>query len=317
MYFNVIAAVTRPVKLKWNRWSGELRLTGILTVFIYIILLSYSFFYRRAPTQSVVIVVSPNDKNIDIKSLNGAEETKLYKIFKRADTTADNKLSLKELTWIIHRQVMKHIQDSLRNNFKNFFAMDTSNKNGLVEWSEYSENKFKGLDRSSRNVKELIAEAKAGWSEAARSNPDSLNIDEYLGFTHPESSHSILSQSSEESLRKYDEDGDDKISEKEFLNPFADEANNNPPNERQDLFRNVLDSNADGFADKREILMYLDPKSSHWSVEEAKKLHSELDVNQDSLIAWDELISKLDLVYKSKILNPEISLHDSSLHSSL
>ena len=31
-------------------------------------------------------------------------------------------------------------------------------------------------------------------SEAARSNPDALNIDEFLAFTHPESSHSILAQ---------------------------------------------------------------------------------------------------------------------------
>ena len=31
-----------------------------------------------------------------------------------------------------------------------------------------------------RIVKEKLAAAKAAWSEAARSNPDSLNIDEFL-----------------------------------------------------------------------------------------------------------------------------------------
>lgn len=36
---------------------------------------------------------------------------------------------------------------------------------------------------------ELIARDKASWSEAARSDPDTLTLDEFLAFRHPESSH--------------------------------------------------------------------------------------------------------------------------------
>ena len=39
------------------------------------------------------------------------------------------------------------------------------------------------------SVAELIARDKASWSEAARSDPDSLTLDEFLAFRHPESSH--------------------------------------------------------------------------------------------------------------------------------
>ena len=46
-----------------------------------------------------------------------------------------------------------------------------------------------GEQPTDRIVKEKLAAAKAAWSEAARSNPDSLNIDEFLvGFL----SHFIL-----------------------------------------------------------------------------------------------------------------------------
>ena len=71
-----------------------------------------------------------------------------------------------------------------------------------MEWEEWlaqfyhDHNLQKGQDLSNteRSVKEKLAAAKASWSEAARSNPDALNIDEFLAFTHPESSHSILAQ---------------------------------------------------------------------------------------------------------------------------
>lgn len=39
---------------------------------------------------------------------------------------------------------------------------------------------------------ELIARDKASWSEAARTDPDSLTLDEFLAFRHPESSHTTI-----------------------------------------------------------------------------------------------------------------------------
>ena len=43
-------------------------------------------------------------------------------------------------------------------------------------------------------AKVKLASAKASWAEAARTNGDALNIDEFLAFTHPESSHSLMAQ---------------------------------------------------------------------------------------------------------------------------
>lgn len=38
-------------------------------------------------------------------------------------------------------------------------------------------------------ILEIISRDRASWSEAARSDPDSLTLDEFLAFRHPESSH--------------------------------------------------------------------------------------------------------------------------------
>ena len=41
---------------------------------------------------------------------------------------------------------------------------------------------------------------KAAWSEAARDDPDTLSLDEFLAFRHPESSHASILATVEEVL---------------------------------------------------------------------------------------------------------------------
>jgi hypothetical protein len=46
---------------------------------------------------------------------------------------------------------------------------------------------------------------RARWAEAARNDPDRLALDEFLAFTHPESSHRALLQMVEELFEKFGE----------------------------------------------------------------------------------------------------------------
>lgn len=57
---------------------------------------------------------------------------------------------------------------------------------------------------------------KASWMEAARSNPDFLTLDEFLAFTHPESSAANQLALVEELYDKLDRDGDEFLTENEF-----------------------------------------------------------------------------------------------------
>ena len=101
-------------------------------------------------------------------------------------------------------------------NPRNFFSLDKITHNGQVEWEEWLARFYKDHDiekdaELQRGHKEKLAAAKAAWSEAARSNPDALNLDEFLGFMHPESSHSGLAQQLEDMLTRHDLDGDGVI----------------------------------------------------------------------------------------------------------
>lgn len=57
---------------------------------------------------------------------------------------------------------------------------------------------------------------KAAWSEAVHSNPEGLTIDEFLTFTHPESSTTKMLALVEDLYEKFDCDGDEILTEDEF-----------------------------------------------------------------------------------------------------
>ena len=70
-----------------------------------------------------------------------------------------------------------------------------------------------------------MAAAKAAWGEAARSDPEKLNIDEFLTFTHPEFSHPLIIQDSEATLGLLDADGDDVLSRDEYTKMASNKVN--------------------------------------------------------------------------------------------
>ena len=66
-----------------------------------------------------------------------------------------------------------------------------------------------------RNLKEAIMRDRARWSEAARTDPEKLALDEFLAFTHPESSHRALLQMVEDLFEKF---GNNAMFKSLFLN---------------------------------------------------------------------------------------------------
>ena len=162
--------------------------------------------------------------------LTEEERRILKKSFKSADFDNNKLLTESEMAMAINRETKQHImvrydnisyrifyvfitilllQKAMRNNFKVFFSLDKIHKNGQIDWDEYYQyftrtrmgledgdiRRLEADPRSvSREVREALAEVKAAWSEAARTNPDAVNIDEFLGLEHPESSHSLLTQ---------------------------------------------------------------------------------------------------------------------------
>ena len=248
-------------------------------------------------------------------AISGIDDGVIRKLFKRADTTADRYLSPKELAWAVSIQVDRHLQAALRGNFKKFFALDKINHNGQVEWNEWLAHfkaniasQFEG-EMSSRRAKEKLAAAKAAWSEAARTNGDALNIDEFLAFTHPESSHSMLAQTAEETFGRFDADSDNKMTLEEYLNePFA-ELDDDEKIERESEFKEGMDANKDGIVIKRELLNFLNPKHPYKHVQEAKRIMDIADADNDGQLTIDEVLDKISDLSDSKWVSPERAFH--------
>jgi len=196
-----------------------------------------------------------------------------------------------------------------------FFALDKINPNGQVEWDEWLQN-LKNTEASkvsggmnSRKMKVKVAAAKAAWSEAARSNPDALNIDEFLSFTHPESSHSWLAQNAEEIFGRHDADGDGQITETEYINDPFEEMQEEEKEEKRKEFREGIDDNKDGIVTKREMLAYLDPKHPFRAAKEAQKIIDTADTDGDGMLRVDEFIKVVDEFMDSKWVSPEKAFH--------
>ncbi|XP_067005126.1 45 kDa calcium-binding protein [Anabrus simplex] len=255
----------------------------------------------------------------------------LESIFHKADIDSNGLLSLVELADWINAKIQEHINQALQENFGLFTAIDTNPRNGMVSWEEYHnyfllqkglskeyadnhDKKHKGLERS---MKETIMRDRASWSEAARSDPDHLTLDEFLAFRHPESSHATILTLVEELFDKFDRDGDELLTEDEFSS-LPTEADNEQDSEtlkqgeeeRRREFRDVIDQDGNGKADRKELLMYIDPKNPRHAREEAETLMVLSDVNHDGQLSLPEILNKMDLFLGSKMVDTARSFHD-------
>ena len=195
---------------------------------------------------------------------------------------------------------------SLRSNMKTFFALDKKNPNGLVEWDEWVEYTTSGVsaeERSNRAFKEKIAEAMARWSEAARSNPTALNIDEFLSFTHPEFSSPLVLQSVEEILAYGDKDKDGKMTEDEFLARGA--IWSQTKRELRQWEFKFLDANHDGYVTKEELFPLADAKTSFWAARTARAMLVTYDANLDGYIKLTEVMDPPSPEYGFHTVFPE------------
>ncbi|XP_046458033.1 45 kDa calcium-binding protein-like [Daphnia pulex] len=256
----------------------------------------------------------------------GEEQIKKLKmIYPLLDTNGDSYVSIDELrNWIISK-VKEHLQGALRENIFLFTAIDMNPRNGHVSWTEYhtwflkknGNNNTKTGDHDEmhpeleRSIKEKIAWDKAAWSEAAKTDPDFLNLDEFLSFRHPESSHTTLLSKADDLLGEYDKDADETLTWEEYsLIPSESLLVRYSENKRQEEFNNFIDRNRDGKLDKREILSYLDPRNPRHAHLEAESLIQISDTNKDQQLSMKEILASADIFLASKVIDTETNFHD-------
>ncbi|KAH8039999.1 hypothetical protein HPB51_009255 [Rhipicephalus microplus] len=228
------------------------------------------------------------------------------------DINNDGRLTTSELENWIAAKVKEHYTQAVRDNFWIFSALD-KNHDGRVSWEEYHVNFMieKGFDDKyaknhpedhktlDRDLKEKILLDKAMWFEAANSDPDALNIDEFLTFRHPEHSHVSLIKMVNDIISNLDENGDEQLSEDEFSQLGPDDMKRTTKEEwkkeRIQEFRQNIDLNGDGQASRQELLMYNDPENPIHARSEARELVQQADNNGDNQLSLEEVLSQKDV----------------------
>ncbi|KAF5303096.1 hypothetical protein FQR65_LT08428 [Abscondita terminalis] len=255
----------------------------------------------------------------------------LRDVFRKADENKDRQLDSKELSKWIRLKIIEHITRAVSNNYILFSKIDVNPKNGEISWKEYhkyflkkrgfsnkyirnhDEKRHKGLQRP---IKEQIMRDKASWLEAAKSDPDALTLEEFLAFTHPESSATNQLTLVDELYDRFDRDGDELLTEDEFATLQTQDGDEETivirqdENERRIEFRKAIDLNGDGKADRRELLRYVAPQSPRHSEHEAEALLALADSNHDDVLSLDEILAHPDLFLKSKMVDTAQSFHD-------
>jgi len=285
--------------------------------------------YRETETSDVrklnqKILSSPGEEEEQTVELDTEEVKMIEKAFKKADLDLNGQISMPELKMEIHRKTGEHILKSMRNNMRQFFSLDKKKKNGMVDWEEYyeyyvrtwlglSDDAIKLLEKSPKSVpryiKESISRMKAGWSEVARTNPEALNIDEFLSLEHPESSMSLLLVEVEQLLNKYDVDGDGKLTRSEFTQDEFTDLDPEEISEREQEFDLALDKDKNGVAERREMIGHLDPKNKFWASQEAAKLMKAADLDHNNHLSMQELMKQPLMFLESKLVDAQLAFH--------
>lgn len=320
---------------KIPRWST---LVPVLFYLIFISCILMLAFPASSPTNTEMVArkksnSEPDNDSLDTVIYNVGESAtqELTDAFNKADTNGDKKLNVQELAKYINFKIRDHIDTAIRTNPTTFVDIDLKPRDGLVSWDEYqtfylrekglddSYKKKKLFDTLDRKMKESIARDKALWMEAARTDPMSLTLDEFLSFRHPESSTANLLNLVNEILMQFDTDGDDKLTAAEFSdvlpNGVADISNkkiilSRSERERKAEFKKIIDKNKDGKADRGELLSYVDPRHPRYAIQEASTLFNLADKNADRMLTLPEIIAKSSIFISSKMVNTAESFHD-------
>lgn len=258
-------------------------------------------------------------------------EKLLTKIFRRVDANNDGQLSVQELSAWISTKVNEHLDRAIKGNFYVFMALDKDH-NGIVSWNEYHSRFLleHGLDDKyvknhsekhkdlSRQVREEILLDQAAFFEAAHTDVEGLNIDEFLSFRHPEHSHATLLNMVQDIFDKLDNNGDDVLSLQEFVYVSQDESipkslkvpRNIWEKERMQEFQDVIDLDKDGRVTRHELVMYTDPRNPAHAAIEAKNLVKAADTDGSGKLSLNEVLSHLDIFIGSKMVDIAKTFHD-------
>jgi len=252
-------------------------------------------------------------------------KAKLGVIFNKIDDNNDTQVSEEELTiWIketARRGVEKRTND--------FWTSSNPEGKDELSWDEYraiqygfltdghitnTEGRWINEDdvgpETLKMYKELEQRDRKRWAVADRNKNLQLSKDEFTGFLHPEAVTHMSDILAMETMADFDKDNDGKLDLKEYVHAIFGDTKDPAEWDNGGLqFRTYRDVNRDGYIDKEELKLWIQPQDYDQDQAEAAHLIHEADGNGDKQLDKGEVLENYNIFVASQATDFGAELH--------
>jgi len=231
----------------------------------------------------------------------------------KMDRNLDEQIDRKELyAWILRSFKSLSEEDS-----KDRFDDADEDMDGLVTWAEYKAEEYdfgeEEVDLEDPEMAEewkLMEEDRFLFMAADISGDGSLDVKEFLSFSHPEEDPAMRPHVLAQVLKEKDTDGDGELSFQEYVGDRGQGKDKEWLISEKERFDSELDKNGDASLNTEEILAWIIPSNEEIATDEVDHLFSGADEDGNEQLTFEEVLNNHDLFVGSEATDYGDHLHN-------
>lgn len=231
----------------------------------------------------------------------------------KMDRNLDEQIDRKELyAWILRSFKSLSEEDS-----KDRFEDADENMDGMVTWAEYKAEEYDfgedDIDLEDPEMAEewkLMEEDRFLFMAADVSGDGSLDVKEFLSFSHPEEDPAMRPHVLAQVLKEKDTDKDGELSFQEYVGDRGQGKDKEWLISEKERFDSELDKNGDASLNTEEILAWIIPSNEEIATDEVDHLFSGADEDGNEQLTFEEVLNNHDLFVGSEATDYGDHLHN-------
>jgi len=200
---------------------------------------------------------------------------------------------------------------------KDRFEDADENMDGMVTWAEYKAEEYDfgedDVDLEDPEMAEewkLMEEDRFLFMAADVSGDGSLDVKEFLSFSHPEEDPAMRPHVLAQVLKEKDTDKDGELSFQEYVGDRGQGKDKEWLISEKERFDSELDKNGDASLNTEEILAWIIPSNEEIATDEVDHLFSGADEDGNEQLTFEEVLNNHDLFVGSEATDYGDHLHN-------